>query len=91
MQRAGDTPAARRAHIHAGTAIPCTPPAPHLRHPWAAAAGEGCPKPASSENGVKLRFHFEEKKQKQNISEFLTDFYIPRTPDLLPPAPTRAP
>lgn len=63
---------------------PCQLCTPH--RPWAAAAGGGCPKPASSKNSVQLQFCFKEK----TVSEFLTDFYIPRTPDPPPPTRTRA-
>lgn len=61
---------------------PCQPRAPH-RLQTATAAG-GCPRPASFKNSIQLWFCFKEK------TEFLTDFYIPRTPDPLPPTRTCA-
>lgn len=84
-------PAPGRCQLPAvSTATSMSMPAPpshtprQLRIPPRATAGEGCPKPASIENSVQLRFCFKEK----TVSEFLTDFYIPGTPDLLPPTRT---
>lgn len=82
-----------RQPLAASTATSMSTPAPPSHAPcqlrthcclWAAAGG-GCLKPALFKNRIQLRFCFEEK----TVLEFLTDFYIPRTPDLLPPTRTR--
>lgn len=77
----------------ASTATSMSTPAPPSHAPCQlrahrclrAAAGGGCLKPALFKNRIQLRFCFKEK----TVLEFLTDFYIPRTPDLLPPTRTR--
>lgn len=77
----------------ASTATSISTPAPPSHAPCQlrthrclrAAAGGGCLKLALFKNRIQLRFCFKEK----TVLEFLTDFYIPRTPDLLPPTRTR--
>lgn len=77
----------RHRHPHA----PRQPRTSATRGPPLPPPGKDAPNLLRPRTASNCGFISRKKKTTNNISEFLTDFYIPRTPDLLPPAPTRAP